>query len=71
MINKICAVCETVTTKGALIDAVENCEDCKAKANAELIQFYRETPVRWRASEYPIQETLRAMRDTKPEWYTL
>lgn len=71
MINKICAVCETVTSKGALIDVVENCEECKTKANAELIQFYRETPVRWRASEYPIQETLRAMRDTKPEWYTL
>lgn len=67
----MCPICETVTVKGALIDAVENCDDCKAKAHAELLDFYRTTPVRWRTTEYEVQETLRAMRETKPEWYTL
>ena len=71
MINKVCAICETVTVKGALIDAVENCEDCKAKAQAELINFYRTTPVRWRTDDNSVHETLRTMRETKPEWYTL
>lgn len=68
MINTMCDRCESVTYKGALIDAVETCENCKESAKQELIDFYRTTPVRWYTDANTVQQTLHSVREAKSEW---